>query len=342
MVDKRKLKILEAIVKSHIETGEPVGSRNLSKNFDLGVSSATIRNEMADLEELGYLLQPHTSAGRIPSDLGYRLYVNEMLPKIDLELNEGIESDFTKNFNHLNDLLKYTVGVLSKTTNYISVAITSISKITIIEKIELIKLGNTTIMLILIPRVGTARNKTMRVKKDITDEELRVLIEYLNKKYKGIEKENIDGEILGEIYKLLNDQKCSKKYIKDVINEILSLQDEALFFEGLSNIFSYPEYGDTERAREFLRLIEDKDKLKETIDIQTDEPSGIVVKIGNENIQEELKRSSIITAVYTLDGNIVGKIAVLGPTRMNYLKVIATMKSVSNQINHIIKNHLID
>lgn len=342
MVDKRKLKILEAIVKSHIETGEPVGSRNLSKNFDLGVSSATIRNEMADLEELGYLLQPHTSAGRIPSDLGYRLYVNEILPNIDLESNTIMENEFTKNFNHLNDLLKYTVGLLSKTTNYISVAITPSSKTTIVEKIELIKLGNMTIMLILIPKIGRARNKTMRVKKEITDEELRILIEYLNNKYKGVEKEDIYSEILGEIYRLLNDKKCSQDYIKDIINEILSFQDEDLFFEGISNIFNYPEYGDADRVREVFKLLEDKHKLKETIDFQSNDPSGIVVKIGDENSQEELKKSSIITVVYTLDGDTIGKISVLGPTRMDYIKVITIMKSVSNQINNIIKNNLID
>ncbi|WP_352419844.1 heat-inducible transcriptional repressor HrcA [Proteiniborus sp.] len=343
MLDDRKLKILQAIIQSYITSAEPIGSRTISKRFDLGVSPATIRNEMSDLEELGYLVQPHTSAGRIPSDKGYRLYVNRLLQSTDLDfiLRHDLKSKLIEEIGEVDQLIYNAAKILSKVTNYTSLAIAPQIKKSQLKHIQLVPIDETKILMVIVTDSGIVKNTVLRTDSGISSDHLNIISNYLNDKLKDCNIGEIAPEILDNLIKEMYE---FKKSILDIIPILMNtLNDTAeigIFLDGVTKIFNFPEYNDVEKARDFISFIENKPYILEMM--LGEGQNDIEITIGNENVYEEIKNCSVITATYSLNGRTIGKIGVIGPTRMDYSNVISVVRSLSLDLNEIIKKNFIE
>lgn len=340
-LDERKLQVLHAIIQSYIMTAEPIGSRTISKKFDLGVSSATIRNEMSDLEELGYLVQPHTSSGRIPSDKAYRLYVNTMLPILKMQplfSKEQIGSILNEK-EHIENLIENMARLLSKVTNYTAIAISPQANEITIKRIQLVPIDEERIMVVLVTDSGTVKNKVLKLDEKIDYDELSTMTDFLNAKLKGHTVDEISkyfGEkLLKEIYKI---DSPITKIVPVIISTLQGAEDVSLYMNGVTNIFNFPEYNDLDRAKEFLLFMENKEEiLSMLLDNKED---GINVVIGSENENQAIKTCSVITTDYSIGGHMIGKIGIIGPTRMDYEKVINTFKYLSRNLDDLIDKKL--
>ncbi len=340
MLDDRKLKILQAIIQSYITSAEPIGSRTISKNFDLGVSSATIRNEMSDLEELGYLVQPHTSAGRIPSDKAYRLYVNRLLQSgnLDFILRHDLKSKLIKEIGEVDQLIYNAAKILSKVTNYTSLAIAPQIRKSKLKHIQLVPIDDTKMLVVIVTNSGIVKNTVLRTDSSISYDHLNIISNYLNDKLKDCNIGEINSEILD---KLVHEMYEFKKSILDIIPIMMHVLDDTtevgVFLDGVTKIFNFPEYNDLEKARDFISFIENKPNI---LSLMLDgEQNDVEIIIGNENYYDEIKNCSVITATYSLNGKTIGKIGVIGPTRMDYSNVINVVRSLSLDLNEILRKY---
>ncbi len=330
-LDNRKRKILQAIVEEYIETSEPVSSGSLVKNEELKCSSATIRNEMAELEQIGFLEKPHTSAGRIPSQKGYRYYVDELLREDNLSRKEieMIKEMMETKVNRLEDLTKIATTTLSEITHYTTIAIEpNVSNHTIID-IKFILLGTRVLMAVILTDSGIIRESIIKFDEDLTQEQIDDLTYIFNNKLVGKPLEKIDGPI--EEY-IVEEMKTGIRIIEKIIEEINKLlEDSKTYIEGANKVIDMPEFKKQEMAKDFLNVIDAKDIIADVIN--TGMAKDINVYIGSESEREELKNFSIVTFNHLLDGKDIGTIGIIGPTRMDYSKVISVMKYISKKLN---------
>lgn len=343
MLDERKLKILQAIIQSYITNAEPVGSRTISKKYNLGVSSATIRNEMSDLEELGYLVQPHTSSGRIPSDKGYRLYVNRLLQSsnVDFILRHDIKNKLIKEIGEVEQLIQNAAKILSKVTNYTSLAIAPQVKKSQLKHIQLVPIDKTKILAVIVTNSGIVKNTVLRTDNYVSQDQLNVISNFLNDKLKGYNIEEINTKLLDELVNEMYEFRNSiLKIIPTIVNGLDDSTEVQVFSDGVTKIFDFPEYNDVDKAREFISFIENKNYIVELL--LNGEQNDISIAIGSENSYTQIKNCSVITATYSLNGKTIGKIGVIGPTRMNYSNVINAVRSLSLDLNEILKKYFID
>lgn len=338
MLDERKLRVLHAIINSYISSAEPIGSRTISKKYDLGVSSATIRNEMSDLEDLGYLNKPYTSAGRVPSDKAYRLYVDMLLKDsktlIDMRKKQEIKKTLLKEAVEIDSLIENSTKILSKLTNYTALAIAPQFERSTLKHIQLIPIDEYEILVVIVSDSGIVKNTIFRIDNQIPDDQLNIISNFLNGKLKGLTIEEIGNEIDTVVFKEMYEYKNIIESIIPVINQSLEeVENVEVFADGVTNIFNFPEYSDVTKAKAFLSFIEDKNlvvdiMLKNTLD-------DFEITIGGENSIDGIKDCSLITATYKLDGNTIGKIGVIGPTRMDYFKVINAVNLLAMNLNEI-------
>lgn len=330
-LDKRKRKILQAIVEEYIDTSEPVSSGSLVKKPELDCSSATIRNEMAELERIGFLEQPHTSAGRIPSEKGYRYYVDELLREDTLSRKEMemIKDMLETKVNNLEDLTKIATTTLSEITHYTTVAVEpNMSNHTIID-IKFILLGSRVLMAVILTDSGIIRESVIKFDEDLTQEQVNDLTYVFKNKLVGKPLEKIDGPI--EEY-ILAEIQTGIEIIKKVIDELNKLLDSSkTYIEGANKVVDMPEFKRNDITKDFLNALTAKDVIADVMN------SGIAqdinVFIGSESEKEELKNFSIVTFNHLLDGKDIGTIGIIGPTRMDYSKVISVMKYISKKLN---------
>jgi len=337
---ERKLKILQAIINDFINTAQPVGSRTIAKKYDLGISSATIRNEMSDLEELGYLVQPHTSAGRIPSDLGYRLYVDSLMRKYELENKQKrIISDLLlKKIVEIDDVVKNTSKILSQITSLTSMSLSPQFKKSKLKNIKLVQIDSDKVLLILVSNSGIVKNIILRMT-DISQGVLNKVSNLLQEKLSGQIISNIDEDIINDIKsELIEYSSTIDTIIPKLCSSFTDLEDSNIYLDGITNIFNLPEYTDINKAKKFISIIEKRDLMYELF--KNDSNEDICIKIGCENEIEEIKDCSIITATYRLNGKVIGKVGVIGPTRMDYSKVIAAINYLSKTLSDNIKDIL--
>lgn len=339
-LDERKIKIMQAIIRNYLETGEPVGSRTISKYTDLNLSSATIRNEMADLEEMGYILQPHTSAGRIPSDKGYRLYVDTMMEEKDRELEELKEMMIEKD-DKMDHLLKQVAKLLATNTNYA----TMISAPTVhrnkLKFIQLSRVDVNQLLAVIVIEGNVIKNNILPVTEELSDETILKLNILLNTHLNGVSMEEIN---LGMIAALKQQAGIHGDIVGDVIDAIAASikadEDLEIYTSGANNIFKYPELSDQQKASEIINTFEEKQLLTELVqDTLSDENNtGIQVYIGNETPIQTMKDCSVVTATYELGQGMRGTIGIIGPKRMDYDKVIGTLKTITHQLDDLYKN----
>lgn len=337
-LSERKQKILQAIIDEYIGTAEPVGSRAISKKNELGLSSATIRNEMADLEEMGYLIQPHTSAGRIPSDVGYRFYVNSLMRRyqMSVEAIEKMRMIMAERVSQLETVIKKASLIASTLTEYTTVVTSPKLNSSVIKKIELVNLGFGMVTIVIITKTGLIKNQTVEI--DIDDETAAGLTEILNKRISGMTADELTydkiEEIGAEIDAGFNLQpKTVIAILNFVFDCIDSLDQTDVYVNNAKSILSYPEFSDVGKAREMLTFLENKDNLVKLIGSSK---GGVDIKIGKENEFSELDNSSLVTVDYSMGNKVVGRIGVIGPKRMNYAKVVASLDCISNHVDSIL------
>lgn len=341
MLDERKIKVLCAVIDSYLREAEPVGSRTISKEYNLGVSSATIRNEMSDLEELGYLSKPHTSAGRIPSDKAYRFYVNNILKEnkiqIDIEKKEKIKRVLTRESKELDDLIQNSAKILSAITSYTALALSPQIKKMKLKHIQLVPLDGREILIILVGDSGIVKNTIFRLDQDISPEQVERISNFFNHKLKGLTISDIRKTVTVEVFREFYEYKnLLDSIIPIIINSLEDNDNVEVYLDGVTKIFDFPEYKDMEKAKSFISFIEDKDQLLNVLLNNTLE-EGIEITIGEENIYDTIKDCSLITTTYKLGDMIIGKIGVIGPTRMDYLMVISSLKLFSDNLSEILE-----
>ncbi len=337
-LDDRKWTILKAIIKTYLETGEPVGSRTISKYADLNLSSATIRNEMSDLEEMGLILQPHTSAGRIPSDAGYRLYVDYMLEEKDREVTEMKELVLQRQ-DKMELLLKQMAKLLAANTNYAAMISGPQYHRTKLKFIQLSIVSETQILAVIVAEGNIVKNKMLELEHGLDQKTILELNILLNTALNGLTLEEIN---LGTIAKLKEQAGIHSEVVNRVLDAVAeSIQKEEeveIYTSGATNIFKYPELSSSEKASELISAFEEKKDLVDMIsqDAQTDE-TGIQVYIGQEAPLATMQDCSVVTATYELGEGMYGRIGVIGPKRMDYDKVVNTLRTLMAQLDQIFK-----
>lgn len=346
-LDERKLKILKAIVHNYLETGEPVGSRTISKYTDLNLSSATIRNEMSDLEDMGYIVQPHTSAGRIPSDKGYRLYVDNMMKEKEEELNEKqqeiteMKEFLTEKVEQVEELLQNTAKLLANNTNYATV----VSSPRFTKRIKFIQLSliNEDKMLCVVVMEGNViKNKIVNLSKNIDGETVLKLNILFNSTLNGMTIEEINLGTISQITGQAGEQGELVRRVLEIIAEVAgSGEDMKIFTSGATNMLKYPELSDNVHASEIINVFEEKQQL-ETLITSSEEGSagtGIQVYIGNETPVQNMKDCSVVTMTYDIGDGVQGTIGIIGPKRMDYEKVVENLKTVKKQLDDAFQNN---
>ena len=334
-LNERKLRVLQAIINDFIQTAEPVGSRTLTRKYDLGFSPATIRNEMADLEEMGYLTHPHTSAGRIPSEKAYRLYVNELMKKQELtqEEKEAISGKLFDNFAELDRTIEHAANILSEITQLTAFAMTPKKDQDIIRYIRLIPVDAHTVVLMIVSESGKVSNQTVRISKELSSDSLELLSKAFTYNYQG--KTLSEALAIDIIHEFQSDIELMHLVENNVMPHLMRTFEDMLnvnlYLDGYSNIFALPEYNDIGRARTFLDMIGRKQDLTDEIMGRSE---GLTITIGDENENEEFKELSLITATYHIDGKLVGKIGVIGPTRMKYSRITSVIEYLTDNLNN--------
>lgn len=334
----RKQKILQAIIDEYIGTAEPVGSRAISKKNALGLSSATIRNEMADLEEMGYLIQPHTSSGRIPSDVGYRFYVNSLMRRyqVSVEALEKMQSIMAEKVSQLELIIKKASLMASALTEYTTVVTSPKLNSARIKKIELVNLGYGNVMIVIITNAGVIKNQSVEI--NIDDDTAAKITEALNSRISGYTADELTFDRIREIGNEIEKSfDIAPKVFINILNFVYeaidALDETEIYVNNAKSLLSYPEFSDVGKARDMLTFLENKENL---IKLIGDAKDGVDVKIGAENEFEELSDSSLVTVNYKMGDKVVGRIGVIGPKRMNYAKVIASLDCISNHVDNIL------
>jgi len=342
-LNDRKIKILQAVIRNYLETGEPVGSRTISKYTDLNLSSATIRNEMSDLEELGYITQPHTSAGRIPTDKGYRLYVDNMMAEKMADLDDRErklterEELLIEKVDKVETLLKNMAKMLATDTNYAAMITTPKHTGAKIKFVQLSAVDKHKLLCVVVSEGNLISNKMIDVEDSVDNEQLLKLNMAINTNLAGLSLEEIN---LVTIQKMTAQAGNQGNLVNEVVQAIMDAvkvnDDLEIYTSGATNIFKYPELSDKERASTLLSTFEDKKPLIELIN-DSDNESGIQVYIGNETPVQSMKDCSVVTATYELEDGIKGTIGIIGPKRMDYEKVVETLRTVKSQLSESFK-----
>lgn len=339
-LDERKITILKAIIKTYLETGEPVGSRTISKYTDLNLSSATIRNEMSDLEELGYIVQPHTSAGRIPSDRGYRFYVDQIMLEKEEEVTE-IKDMMLKRVDRVELMLKQMAKLLAQNTNYAAMISAPQYQRNKLKFIQLSKVDEGKLLVVIVIEGNIIKNTMIPIDKELDDEGLLNLNILLNNALNGLTIEEINLEVISRL-------KVQAGHHSEVVDRVLTEvaaairaddEDLQIYTSGTTNIFKYPELSEGDKASRLLGTLEQKELLQELVDDVNDSESnsGIQVYIGDEAPVKDMKDCSIVTANYELGEGLRGTIGIIGPKRMDYEKVLSTLRNLMTQLDVILK-----
>ena len=335
-LSERKKQILQAIVDDYIETAEPIGSRTIVRRHDISLSPATIRNEMADLEDMGFLEKPHTSAGRIPSKMGYRFYVNSLMQRSRLsrEETEKLKAALEKRMGEMDALIAEASSIVSRLTAYTVIAAAPRAKNLTIKSIKLLPLGGNNLLLSVINSIGILKNAGIELSKVPEDAFVYAYSKLLSEALCGKSPHDLSEEQLSEIQKKA--AGCPELY-KKVISFLFEWFEQSsrsgIYADGVVNIFNHPEYNDIERAKKFIGFLDDKDNI---LGLLQSGDKKLDIKIGDENGREELSDCSVVTANYDIGDSLRGSIGVLGPMRMDYARVISSLEVITERLNFLI------
>lgn len=339
-LDERKKKILQAVIRNYLETGEPVGSRTISKYTDLNLSSATIRNEMVDLEEMGYIFQPHTSAGRIPSDKGYRLYVDTMMEEKERELVEMKETKamLLERQDKIEMLLKQVARVLAQNTQYATMISSPRTKRSKLKFIQLSRVDANQLLAVIVIEGNVIKNNILPVEEELSDETLLKLNILLNTHLNGLSIDEINLAMISVMKQQAGIHSTIVSEVIDAVAEAIRTEEDLeIYTSGTNNIFRYPELADQRRASELINTFEEKQLLGELLQEahSAEGETGIQVYIGEETPVQSMRDCSVVTATYELGGGMKGTIGIVGPKRMDYDKVVGTLRTIQAQLDEL-------
>ncbi len=338
-LDDRKKMIMQAIVEDYINTAEPVGSRSISKKPELNLSAATIRNEMGDLEEMGLLIQPHTSAGRVPSTSGYRLYVDSLMEKYEMTAAEiaGIKQAASKKTQELEKIVRDVAAAFSALSGLPVIGMLPGTETGVVKNIKVVKIDTERAMLIVSDKSGIIKNKLLNLHKDISDEFANQLSDILNQNLAGLTISKINLANIMEVQSVIGKNFEILASVMELVHEaVMEIDSKQIFVEGLSNIMSFPEYENVGKVKVLFDAVEDKENLSKIM--MEAIPSGKTkVLIGEEIPIEELKNNSIVLAPYRVSDSLCGVLGVLGPARMDYSKVISALEFFTSQLSDVLR-----
>ncbi|MCP8967180.1 heat-inducible transcriptional repressor HrcA [Ectobacillus ponti] len=335
MLTERQLLILQIIIDDFIRSAQPVGSRTLSKKEEITFSSATIRNEMADLEELGYIEKPHSSSGRVPSDKGYRFYVDHLLApqRLPAEDISHIKSFFADRVYGMEKIAQQSAQALSELTSYTSIVLGPKMSENRLKSLQVVPIGPQTAVAIIVTDTGHVQSRTVTVPASIEIEELERMVRILNDKLQGVPLSELHNKIFKEIALVLRQYLHNYDSVMKLLDGTLRFPlSEKIYFGGKTNILSQPEFRDVDKIHSLLTMIEEEQRVYEMLSPQS---TGIQVKIGRENGSLAMEDCSLITATYSIGGEQLGTIAVLGPTRMHYSRVISLLQLFTSQLTNV-------
>jgi len=338
-LNDRKLRILKAIIDDYFETAEPVGSRTLSRHHDLGISPATIRNEMSDLEELGYIVQPHTSSGRVPSDKGYRFYVDMMLQLQKAEFTKLFYLEELKNSaSRIEDLLKNIAQHLANETQYTTFMSSPHYKKSKIKNIQLIEIEKNVILAVIVTDGNTIKDYMIRLDTDINQDILNKLAILMNEQLFGLTLLDIGLDVIHTLKESCeHGEEVISKVIDVIFQTIREIDETNVFTYGTTNILQHPEFNDISKAALLIKTIEEKDVLRDIINTTIESEDGLVkIVIGGENELEGLKECSLITTSYHIRGEKVGAIGIIGPKRMDYDKTVLNLRCLIKSVDELL------
>ena len=335
---ERKKKVLRSVVDLYIRTAEPVGSKAITELPDMNYSSATIRNEMADLEELGYILQPHTSAGRIPSDKGYRFYVDHLMEEKNREVDE-MKHFVIEHTEKMDQVLQQVAKILAANTNYATMVSAPTYHRNKVKFIQLSNVDDAQILAVVVTEGNLVKNKIIPVSEPLDNETMLKLNILLNSNLNGLALQEIN---LGTIAKLKDQAGIHSDIVSNVLDTVAETmgQDEdiRIYTSGTNNFFKYPELSDTERASELISTFEEKQQLASLVteNLLEEKNTGIQVYIGNESPIQTMRDCSVVTATYELGEGIRGTIGIIGPKRMDYEKVMDNLKVLKSSLDGVL------
>lgn len=342
-LDERKLKILQAIIRTYLETGEPVGSRTISKYSDLNLSSATIRNEMSDLEDMGYIIQPHTSAGRIPSDKGYRLYVDTMLEAKDSEV-ENLREELEEKKGKIDDVLQRVAKFLASNTNYATMVSGPRYQTKKVKFIQITSVDDENILAVVVLDNNVVKNQMIRIDQPIPQEMIVKLNFILNTTLNGLDVLEMNLAVIQKIKEQVGSHSQVIDSVLEVIGKTMIEDDDLeIYTSGATNILKYPELSDKNKATEILDAFEEKEIMHNWLRLPekntTNDKHDIQVYIGDETQVDSMKDCSMVTATYEIQEGVYGKIGIVGPKRMDYDKVVGTLHSLMSELDDIFKEN---
>ena len=338
ILNERKTKILEAIINDYISTAEPIGSRTIAKKYGLGISSATVRNEMSDLEEMGLIIQPHASAGRIPSDKGYRLYVDKLMQESEtpVDIMSFINNLILDNVEQIDSIMRETAKAIALMTNYTTIVSEPQANKTKIKHIQLVPLDETSIVLVLITDTKIVKNHVIRLNKSPDCNRLNELTVIFNEILSGVSFEDLDDEIINKLFSKLGEDNDIVIPVLSTVRNLVKHQDDVqIYTGGVNNILTFPEFSDLEKAKVIFKTLEEKEMLINLLGNENGE--NIQIVIGAENSLEEMRSCSVIKANYVLENKTCGSIGIIGPTRMDYPQVVSVLNAVVKNINEVLK-----
>ncbi len=342
MLDARKRQILQAIIDDYISTAEPIGSRTIARKYDLGISPATIRNEMADLELLGYLEQPHTSSGRIPSVKGYRFYVDCLLapPQISDRDIAIIDNWYHSKARRIEEVFQETVKIMSRMTKNVSMVLApQVSQCTF-RYIQFLPLDEQRSIVVIVTNTGLVENKIIEIPEGLTHEDLGRVANAINSRLGGLAIDRITPTVLEDIQNdILPDPQVYERAIK-LLRQVLTVEkSEKVYLGGTTQMLNQPEFRDVDKIKGLLTMLEEDRLLCDILHMS--DSDGVIVTIGQENKYSGIHDCSVVQATYRIDGQVVGTVAVLGPTRMEYGKTMSVLKFMQRHLGDILKQYKI-
>jgi len=332
MLTERQRTILSAIIDDYIRSAEPIGSRSISKRGNVGFSPATIRNEMSDLEEMGFLEQPHTSAGRIPSHRGYRYYVDHLVEQGSLNPNELdlMKMYFSNKIQQMEDVIGHVATVLSSLTNYTSIVLGPEVYGTTLKSVQIVPLTDTTAVALIVTNTGHVENRTFTLPQGMSMSDTQKVVNLLNDRLANVSLKQFKSKLFNEVANELSRYTSSYEELLSMIEGVL-LSDEKnrIFIGGSTNMLTQPEFKDVDKVKNILDLLAETPTL---IRLITASPEGLQIRIGAENSVQAMTDCSLITATYSIDDQLIGTVGILGPTRMEYGKVIRLLDYMSKNL----------
>lgn len=336
-LDQRKQRVLKAVIDDYIESAEPVGSRTLARKYNLGVSPATIRNEMADLEMLGYLEHLHTSSGRVPSSKGYRFYVDGLIPPKPVSDEEKalIDRWYKGRVQRIEEVFQETARIISQVTRNVSLVLAPQMTQAHFHCLQFLPLDDRRVITVLMTDAGFIENKILAMPDGASFEDFQRMAAVINKNLAGHTLRTIEHHSMAEIKDEIQDQQLYEAALGIIHRALDSSKRERLYLGGTTQMLAQPEFHDVEKVKDALLMLEEEELMKDILHAHMGDGLGVI--IGQENEDIHFKDSSLITATYHLDGELLGTIAVLGPTRMEYAKAMSLLEYMNTNLTDVIK-----